>query len=71
MGRAIRLEREKQTGDLGEVLAERSTAALTQGCLQTNQKSFGIALDTADFVRHVPGFPGLITPATTMTITSK
>jgi hypothetical protein len=55
MGRAIRLEREKQNGDLGEVLAERSTAALMQGCLHTTQKPFGIALDTADFVRRVPG----------------
>jgi hypothetical protein len=27
------------------------------GCLDKNQKSCGIVLDTADFVRHVPGFP--------------
>jgi hypothetical protein len=53
------LEREKQHGDPGEMRAARSKAALMQGCLQANQKSFGIALDTVDFVRHVPGPPSL------------
>jgi len=55
-GWAIRLEREKQNGDTGEVLALRSAAALAQGCLQRIQKPHGIALDAADFVRHVPSF---------------
>src|SRR5277367_304870 len=43
----------------GESLAARSAAAPTEGCLQKNQKPYQIALDTADFVRHVPWLPWL------------
>ena len=39
-----------------KVLAAQSAAALLHGCLRRKQKLYGIALDTADFVRHVPGF---------------
>jgi hypothetical protein len=51
------LEHEKQNDDLGRVLAAQSAAALLHGCLHKNQKPYGIALDTADFVRHVPNVP--------------
>jgi hypothetical protein len=47
----------KQNEDLGKVLAAQCAAALLHGCLQKAQKRFGIALDTAGFVRHVPEFP--------------
>jgi hypothetical protein len=39
------------------VLAAQTAAALVNECLVKNQKSCRIDLDTADFVRHVPGFP--------------
>jgi hypothetical protein len=51
------LERDKQNGDLGDVLASQSAAALMHPCLLMIQKTFRIALDTADFVRHVPFSP--------------
>jgi hypothetical protein len=51
------LEHDNQNGDSGEVLAAPNATAFTNWCLARKQKPFGIALDTADFVRHVPGFP--------------
>jgi hypothetical protein len=45
----------KQNGDPGQVLAAEIAAALEHGCLEKNQKPCRIDLDTADFVRHVPG----------------
>ena len=48
------MEHEKQNDDLGKVLAAQIAAALMHGCLHKNQKPYGIALDTPDFVRHVP-----------------
>ena len=47
----------KKNGDPNKVLAAQIAAALRHGCLHKNQKTYGIALDTADFVRHVPRFP--------------
>lgn len=47
----------KKNEDHGKVLAAQAAAALTHECLHRNQKTLGITLDTADFVRHVPGVP--------------
>lgn len=44
----------KKNRDPNKVLAAQIAAALRHGCLHKNQKTYGIALDTADFVRHVP-----------------
>jgi hypothetical protein len=51
--RAIRLEHEKQNEVYSKVLAAQGAAALMLKCLYRNQKTLGITLDTADFVRHV------------------
>jgi hypothetical protein len=47
---------EKQNEDHGKVLAAQAAAALMHECLHRHQKTLGITLDTADFVRHVPTF---------------
>ena len=36
-----------------KVLVAEIATALMQGCLDKNKKTYGFALDTADFVRHV------------------
>src|SRR5262249_41579861 len=65
----VELERKNQNGDVGEVLASQSAHALANGCRWKSQKSFGISLDTADFVRHIPYPPNALrgeSPATTL-----
>jgi hypothetical protein len=48
--------KKSRTKTYSKVLAAQAAAALMHECLHGNQKTLGITLDTADFVRHVPTF---------------
>lgn len=54
----VRAEKEKTL--TGENLAAEVLRRSTHGCRWRSPKSMQVALDTADFVRHVPGFPGFL-----------